>query len=351
MSISKMKALWVRTPFQFKIRHIPKPVPSPHEALIKIEACGVCGTDVGLAKDGATKWIPLGHEAVGVVKNVDSQVTNIRTGDKVVVENHTACGMCEACKNGNYIYCQSLRRFQDPCPYAKAAFAEYICLHESMFDVYDKLTPIQATLAEPLTVAIDLVLKADVPLGSEVAVIGPGAIGLMAVKIAKLRGARRVFLCGLSHKEKREGYRLIVGKELGADITIGVKEEDLVETIRGYVPRGVDRVLITAPPQVIPEAIKITRFGGIISYIGVNWSKGGGEVTFDANELHFQKIQLRPSHAIPNNRFPVALDLLQRKVIDPDRMITHVFKLEEIKKAIKTSMNPEERAIKVVVIP
>lgn len=346
-----MKVVWVKAPFQFEIKHIPKPVPSPNEGLIKIEACGVCGTDAGLATDGTAKWIPIGHEAVGVVENVGSQVTNVRIGDKVVVENHTACGMCEACKNENYTYCQNLRRFQDPHPNAKAAFAEYICLHESMFDVYDKLTPIQATLAEPLTVAIDLVLKADVTLGNEVAIIGPGPIGLMAVKIAKLRGARRVFLCGLSLKDKREAYRLQIGKTLGADITIGIRKQGLVKTIRGYIPQGVDRVLITAPPQVIPEAIKITRFGGIISYIGINWSKGGGRITFDANELHFQKIQLRPCHAIPNNRFPVALDLLRRKIIDPDKMITHVFRLDDIEKAIKVSMDPEEKAIKVVVTP
>lgn len=346
-----MKAVWGKAPFQFQVRNIPQPNPSPVEVLIKIEACGVCGTDVGLAKNGATGWMPLGHEAVGVVEDIGSQVNNVKVGDKVVVENHTACGGCESCKNGDYVYCQDLRQFQYPSPNAQAAFAEYICLHQSMVDVYDKLTPLQATLAEPLTVAMDLTLRVDIPLNGEVVVFGPGPIGLMTVKIVKLQGARRVFLCGLSHTEPRESYRLMVGKKLGADITIGVKEVDVVDTIKKYVARGVDRVLVTAPPQVIPQTIRITKFGGIIGYIGINWSKTGGLVNLDLNELHFRKLQLRSSHAIPNSRFPIALDLLQRKVIDPDKLITHTFKLEETEKAIKTAASPMEKAIKVVIVP
>ena len=109
-----------------------------------------------------------------------------------------------------------------------------------------------------------------------------------------------------------------------------------------------DRVLVTAPPNAIPEALRACRFGGIVALIGLE-ERAGETVALDINAFHFQKLQLRASHAIPNHYFPIALDLLARRVIDPDRMITHIFPLKEFRRAFETANNPDERVGKVVI--
>jgi L-iditol 2-dehydrogenase len=109
-------------------------------------------------------------------------------------------------------------------------------------------------------------------------------------------------------------------------------------------------VLITAPPSAIPEALRACRFGGIVALIGLE-ERAGEAILLDINAFHFQKLQLRASHAIPNHYFPIALDLLARGVIDADRIITHVFPLKEYRRAFETANNPNERVCKVVVEP
>jgi L-iditol 2-dehydrogenase len=111
-----------------------------------------------------------------------------------------------------------------------------------------------------------------------------------------------------------------------------------------------DRVLVTAPPRTLPLAFEIARFGAIIGLIGIEFGTGG-EVTFDVNAFHFKKLQLRASHAIPNHYFPMALDLLARRAVEPDRLLTHTFGLDDYAAAFRTLADPEQPAIKVVVVP
>ena len=105
---------------------------------------------------------------------------------------------------------------------------------------------------------------------------------------------------------------------------------------------------MTAPPGAIPDALRVCRFGGIVSLIGLE-EHAGETITLDVNAFHFQKLQLRASHAIPNHYFPIALDLLKRRVIDPDRLVTHVFRLDDFSHAFDTANQPDERVCKVVV--
>ena len=168
----------------------------------------------------------------------------------------------------------------------------------------------------------------------------------MAVKIAKLQGARRVFLVGSNRSTSRGAYRLEIGHKMGADVILSYEENNVVETILAAAPTGVDRVIVTAPPRTIKDAIQISRFGGIIAFNGIEFG-AGSQVTFDANEFHFKKLQLRASHAIPNHYFPMAIDLLVQRAIDPTLLLTHVFTLDEAEKAFQTLTNPDEKAIKV----
>jgi L-iditol 2-dehydrogenase len=231
----------------------------------------------------------------------------------------------------------------------QAGIGDYVCVPEISLQKYSNLTSRQACLAEPLTVAIDVTLRADIPLNGEVAIWGAGPIGIMACQIAKLRGARRVFLVGSPRDNPRNRFRLELAHEYGADLTIS-GDEDAVDEIMRATGDGVDRVLVTAPPNAIPEALRVCRFGGIVALIGLE-ERASETVVLDINAFHFQKLQLRASHAIPNHYFPIALDLLARRVINSDRLITHTFHLNDFQRAFETATEPDERVGKVMIEP
>ena len=342
-----MRSLWGKAPFQFQMRELPTPEPGPGEVVVKVAACGICGTDLHFLCYNED-WTPLGHEVAGTIAAVGPYVERWWGGEAVIVENHTACGVCEQCKNGRALYCQNLTTYMND----RAGLADYLRVRADMVQAYDAeaLTPRQAALAEPLTVALDLLQRADPDLNDEVAVFGPGSIGLMLTRLAKLRGARRVFLTGSNRSTPRGLHRLEVGRQMGADVVLADAEDDVVAAIKAAVPQGVDRVLVTAPPRTLLQAFEIARFGAIIGFIGIEFGEGG-QVTFDANAFHFKKLQLRASHAIPNHYFPLALDLLARRVVNPQALLTHTFPLAEAARAFQVAVNPEEEAIKVVITP
>ena len=340
-----MRALWGKAPFQFDLREVPEPKPDVGDVLVRISTCGICGTDLHFLRAMNLDWSPLGHELSGQVEGVGVGVNDLQAGDTVIVENNSGCGVCEACKNGESRYCRNIWTFMND----QAGFGDYICVPQTSVQKYKDLTPPQASLAEPLTVAIDVTLRAEIPLNGEVAVWGAGPIGIMACQIAKLRGARRVFLVGSPRDNPRNQFRLELARECGADVTIR-GGENAVDAIKRLTGDGVDRVLMTAPPAAIPEALLACRFGGIVALFGLE-ERAGETIMLDINAFHFQKLQLRASHAIPNHYFPIALDLLARGVIDSDRIITHVFPLKEYRRAFETANNPDERVCKVVIEP
>lgn len=342
-----MRSLWGKAPFQFELRDLPKPEPGSGEVVIQVTACGICGTDLHFLRHNQ-EWTPLGHEVVGTITAIGPHVTQWQGGEAVIVENNTGCGTCEPCKNGRALYCQNMTTYMND----RAGFADYLRVRADAVQAYDakRLSPRRAALAEPLTVALDLLQRADPDINDEVVVFGPGAIGLMVTRLAKLRGARRVFLTGSNRTTTRGRHRLEVGQQMGADVVLADAEDDIVGEIKAAVPNGVDRVLVTAPPPTLLQAFKIARFGAIIGLIGIDFGEGS-KITFDVNDFHFKKLQLRASHAIPNHYFPMALDLLARRVVNPDPFVRHTFSLNEYENAFKTLVDPEQTVVKVVITP
>jgi L-iditol 2-dehydrogenase len=334
-----MKAAYVKVPFRVEMRDVPVPAIGPDEVLVRVAACGICGTDLHFARDLAEdKPMPLGHEFVGSVEATGANARGFVRGTPVIVENHTYCGVCEHCKNGEPIYCTNLYISMN-----EPNLAEFVKTHARALHPYEGLTTAQACLAEPLTVALDLVEEGGIPNSSDVAVFGPGPIGLMAVRLAKLKGARRVFLVGRSHSKAR----LELGVRLGADTVIETDREDAVGEILKTVPRGVDRVFVTSPPKTIPDAMKIARFGAVIVYNGIDFRYP--TISFDANEFHFKRLSLKATHSIPNLRFPIAIDLLRRKAVDPDLFISHTFDFADLPEALRTAEQDKNNVVKVMV--
>ena len=192
-------------------------------------------------------------------------------------------------------------------------------------------------------VALDLFYTTGIELNDDVTVVGLGPIGLMALKLAKAAGARNVYAIQRSGRSKA---RVELAKKLGATDVIFTSETDL-ETYP--FPRGgLDKIMVTAAPRVIPDMFKIANYGGIISFLGIDMDHG--EITFDANAFHFKKLQLRASFAAPALWFPRALELLKAKTIDPKDFLTHTFRLEEIETYFKKQRDDSSDVIKMAMV-
>jgi L-iditol 2-dehydrogenase len=193
-------------------------------------------------------------------------------------------------------------------------------------------------------VALDLIEEGGIPLGSNVAIFGGGPIGLMAVRLARTKGARKVVLTQHSHSKAR----IALAQKLGAEKIFFPDTMNIVEALQEECPQGFDRVFITAPPRAIPDAFEITRFGAIITFNGIDFDHG--TITFDANAFHFKRLQLRATHSIPNLRYPMAIDLLKRKIIDANDFVTHTFPLSQVAEALHVAETDKEHVIKVVIL-
>jgi L-iditol 2-dehydrogenase len=335
-----MKAYFTKVSMKFELRDIDLIPLAPDEVLVKVKACGVCGWDVLVATEVAKDWSPIGHELSGDIVEIGEAVPgHLALGDRVVVENSTYCGVCEQCKRGNVAHCVNLDHHRQG-----SGFADYIKVRYTSVYPMGDLDYAAGALAEPLTVAIDMVESAEIPLAGRVAIFGPGPIGLMIARLAMLKGASRVYLTGHAHSKRRWK----VAEKIGVTDCVYIDKQDVVSYFAKNEPQGLDRVLITAPPKTIPDAMEIVRFGGIITYDGIKF--GGDEIIqLDGNAFHFKRLQLRGVHSIPNLGWPPAVTLLQDRVIDPDLFISHTYPFEKVPEAVSFAAKARSQTVKVMV--
>ena len=312
---------------------------NPGHIRVRVEACGICGADLlglGEAKDGLR---PFGHEISGTVEEIAADVTFIRKGARIVLDSATPCGRCDACHNEQQELCSDIQSF---FMIPSFGMAESMLAPAVSAIARGDLPADVACLAEPLGVAIDLVRLADISADSNVLVVGPGPIGLMALALARHMGARRVFCAGF----EEEAARCAVARQFGADDVVDPRRSPLEEHDFGCT---IDRVLSTAPPNTLETAFKVAGKGGIISFIGLGHG-AEASLTFDANDFHFKKLQLRASFASPALYTPRAVRYLHEGVVDGEALISHRFRLDEIEQAMATARD-RTRSVKVIVLP
>lgn len=341
----KSKGLYGRKYLAIEERTVDIAPPDENHVTVKVMSCGVCGTDINFVRDWENDPMPLGHEVSGEAVEVGKNVTSVKPGDSVIVEDCTMCGICDSCKSGHPEFCRAMYSME-----GQPGMGEFLSVRFNSLVRYEGLDHVSACLTEPLAVSLTSVLNAQMPLGGSVAVLGPGPLGLMAAKIARLRGAGFVAVTGLTGDTPRERARLELAGKFGCDLVIDAGRQDVEEEIRKRFPGGIDRVIVSSPPESLYDALKIIRFGGIITFFGLHFG-GKNSIRLDVNDLIFRKISLIPTFAEPAINFPVANRLLREGLIDAKTLITHTFGFADAESTMKAVIDGSEPIIKAVMLP
>lgn len=332
----------------------PVPQPGPGEVLIEVKACAICGTDPKILAHGWPNHPPygrfiFGHEYTGIVVARGEGVTEFTAGDRVAVEPHKGCGVCDNCRDGRYTTCLNYGNHEKGHRHygfsANGGYAEYVCNHvNSVYKIPDDLPLDEATLITTAATSLYGIRRiGGIQAGETVVVSGPGAIGLMGVAMARLLGAGRIVLTGTRSE------RLELGRALGADVTINVREEDVVERVfelTGGV--GADAVLECAgTTQAVVDAVEFSKKNGRVALVGIYQEPA----PLNVNKIVQWNILLAGSKAEGERSLARALALLGRKTVDLSSLITHTFSLDQIHVAFETAEKRLGGAIKVVVKP
>ncbi len=341
----KSRGLWGKKFLDIRERETEITPPDENHAIVKIRACGLCGTDLNFLRDWAEDPMPLGHEIAAEVVEVGAGVSNVKPGDSVIVEDCTMCGICDNCKAGHPEFCRNLFNLE-----GQPGMGQYMSVRFNSLVKFEGLDYVSACLTEPLAVSLTAVLGAEIPLGGSVVVLGPGPLGLMCARLAKLRGAGFVAMTGRHADNAREKARRDLAAKFGCDLFIETGKQDVEEEVKRLFPSGVDRVIVSSPPQSIYDALKIIRFGGVINFFGLHFG-GQNVVKVDINDLVFRKITLRPTFAEPAINFPISNRLLRDGLVDARLLATHTFGFTDARTIMSAALDGSQPIIKAVMLP
>lgn len=328
----------------FEERRIP--AAGDNEVLVKLEYVGICGSDLHYYETGAIgdyvvkPPFVLGHEPGGTVVEVGKNVTHLKVGDRVALEPGKTCGHCEFCKTGRYNLCPDVVFFATPP--VDGVFQEYVA-HEAdlCFKLPENVSTMEGALIEPLAVGFHAAMQGDAKAGQTAVVMGAGCIGLVTMMALKAMGVSKVYVVDIMQK------RLDKAMELGADGVINGSEVNAVEAVMELTGgKGCDLAIETAGTQITTvQTIHMTKKGSTIVLVGYSKS---GEMTLPMSlaldkELTFKTV-FRYRHI-----YPMAIDAVAAGKVNLKGIVTDIFSLDEVQKAMDYSVNNKADIVKAVI--
>lgn len=341
-----MKAAVWDGPYALSIKSVEKPLPGPGDVLIKTKAVGICGSDLEVYDGRFKQSVPplvLGHEGGGIVEQVGSAVTSVKPGDAVIVECLIYCNECYNCRTGRYNLCDDHRVIG--MIGHQGEYAEYfVAPARNVHLLPENITWAEAGLIDTLAGPVAGIEKTNLQLGATVAVYGPGPAGLFFSKLAKLRGAEKVYLMG------PRDSRLAFGQQYGADVTLNTTrdavEKFILEDTQG---QGVDLVIEAAgSAQALNSGFTVVKKGGEILIYGVF---GGGPVPIDVQPIQINELVVKGLNAAPL-RYPRTIELISNGTLSVKELVSHTFRLEQIPALFSSGFiaNREDNYMKGVVL-
>jgi len=343
-----LKALIYTKPFTFEYTDFPEPVVGDEDVLVQVKACGICGSDVQGATGKTGRRIPpliMGHEAAGIVERVGKHAAPFSPGDRVCFDSTVYCNKCEQCKLGQYNHCEkrevlgvSTERFK-----RHGAFAEYVAVPWwTVAKIPADMSFHEATLLEPLSIAVHAASRACVSPADTVVVIGAGTIGLLLLQAIRMHGAHKIIVSDINN------FRLDLAKQLGADVAINPSQSVLHDVVLRETSGQGANVTFEAVgyAETFESAVMVTKPRGSIVAIG-NLER---TVTINLQELVARELTISGSYASAGE-FRDCIDLLSSKKICVQSLISDVIPLREGQKAFDRLLSGNENLIKIVLEP
>lgn len=325
------------------IQEVPEPHPGNGQIKIKVDAAGICGSDIHSMNDERKTVLPviLGHEFVGQVCEIGDDVTDFQTGDWVVALPAVGgCGQCVYCKNGEYTLCDHRASIGT---HMAGAMAEYLVIPASFaFHVPDNVKDKRImAIAEPLSCATRGIMeRINVRPGDIAVVSGPGIFGLLSLQLLKLRGAR-IVVSGLS----KDAERLALAKELGAD-AVAVSPEELMNTVKAMNPLGADIAVETSGSVAsVHTCIDVLKKHGSYLQIAV-FSK---DIPFPMDDVLHKEIYVTGTNSTAMSSWKIAMDLVRQEKLRLEPLVSLQLPLAEWEKGFDVTI--DKTAYKVFLLP
>jgi L-iditol 2-dehydrogenase len=348
----EMRAAVYRGRSNISLEKIPIPKIEDGEILIRVHACGICGTDLKKIEFGL---VPpprvFGHEIAGIVAKTGSKVTRFRVGDRVTTHHHIPCGKCFYCEKKLFSQCEFYRRTGTTAGFEPAGggFAEYVrvmdwIVEEGTIAIPDHVSFEEASFLEPLNTCLKALETAALERGEVVVVYGQGPVGLLMMQAAVCEGAQVI---GLDFLESR----LAVALELGAALALNPARDDVASAAARLTDgRGADLAIVAAAsPRAIEDAMKLVRRGGRILLFAQ--TVPGEMIPIDASSVCVEEKRLIGSYSASVELQEKAADMIFSKTINVARLISHRFALELLPEGIHLASHPSDHSLKVVIQP
>jgi L-iditol 2-dehydrogenase len=342
-----MKAVVVNAPGDFGVYTVDKPTCPEGGMLVKVIACGLCGSDLRTLRSGHHRVklpFTIGHEISGEVEQLGENYSgNWAVGDKLAISPLAYCGKCNFCMEGKYELCNNYKEIGQ---HWKGGLAEYIAIPKEAVQlgtikkIPDGLDPVHATLVEPLSSVVNAQEAGNIGLGDVVVIIGAGPIGTFHVELARAKGAEKIVVADISDE------RLKLMEQYQPDFLINSKNEDLVKRVRaitdGY---GADVVITANPaPEAQIQAVEMAKKGGRILLFG-GLPKDKSTPLVDMNIVHYNALHLIGTTIFSPRHNRIALKLLAGGKISAEKFISHTMPLENFVEGAQLALAGKARKV------
>ena len=336
-----MKSVVFCEPDKLVVEDRPIPEVGEYDALVKVHACGICGTDVHILHGEHIVEFPVipGHEFSGEVVEIGSEVVNVHVGDRVTIDPNIVDHTCYFCRRGEINLCENLTAVGVNFDGGYAEFCRVPAVQ--VYKVPDGVSLDEAAMAEPLACCIHGADQANIMPGSTVVVLGAGSIGLILVQLARISGARHIIV-----SEPDERKRSLAA-QLGADAQLNPLAEDVFAEVLTRTSVGADIVIESAGRLETAElALKLARRGGTVLQFGVVSPNQVAKVA--PYDVYYKELTIRGSFVNPVTHSR-AVELLASKQVDVVPLVTHRFPLDKAAEALEAAQGGD--AVKVLLVP
>jgi threonine dehydrogenase-like Zn-dependent dehydrogenase len=335
-----------------RVEEVPRPTVGDEEALLRVRAASLCGTDLRVYSSGHFKIPPgtsriLGHEFAGEVVEVGLMVKSLKPGMRVAIAPNIGCGVCEQCIQGRGHLCPTYDAFGITLD---GAFSEYVLIPREAIEqgnvvhLPEGVSFDEAALIEPFSCCYNGSRACQIEPGDSVLIVGAGPIGIMHLFLASLSGASKIIISEMIEE------RLTGALEFGAELAVNPAKEDLPAAIEEATGgRGVDVIIIAAPSPVAQEqALGLAAPQGRINFFG-GLPQGREFISFNSNRVHYRQLVVTGTTGSSNYQYRKSMEIVASRRVDLSSLISARFSLSEVTEAL--SLAASKQAMKVLITP